>query len=114
MAASNATLQISYPDGTADSVDVYTPDAVATNAGFNTTGLAASTSSTTLRITKNGMITYYSQVAAPTAVGFVLLRNSSPIAGSAFRFANFLNTLPDKQKIRVPVFAGDLIQTLQF
>jgi hypothetical protein len=114
MAASNGTLVISYPDQTSEDVDVYTPDAVATNAGFNKTGLAAATSSTQLVVKKAGMITEYWQVAAPTAVGFIILKNSAPVEGSALRFANCLNTLPQRVKIRIPVAPGDIIQTLQY
>jgi len=114
MAASNATLNIRGKSGRTWSIDVYVPDAVATFAGFNATGLSASTSPTTFIVPEDGVIVDWVAVAAPTAVGFNIIRNSASQPGYTLRHANQLCTLAKRQEIYLPVNAGDQLQVLQF
>lgn len=114
MAASNGTLVIQGDSGKVYSIDVHTPDAVATQLTFNPTGLAASTSSTQLVIPENGVIVDYVQVAAPTAVGFNIQLDSAAQPGATLRHANQLCTLATRQKLRIPVRRGQILSALQF
>jgi len=114
MAASNGTLVISGASGKVYSIDTYVPDATGTLLTFNPTGLAGSTSPSTLVIPENGMITDYVQVAAPTAVGFNIQLDSAAQPGATLRHANQLTTLATRQKLRIPVRKGQLLSALQF
>lgn len=114
MAASNGTLTLVGKSGRTYVVDTYTPDAVATQITFNPTGLAASTSPTSLRIPEDCIIYDYSQVASPTAVGFTISCNSGVVNGGTLRHANQLCTLPNRQKLKIPLKQGDIITALQF
>jgi len=114
MAASNATLNIQGEDGRTYSIDVYVPDAVATNLTFNPTGLAASTSQSQLVVPVDGYIVDYVAVAAPTAVGFNIQLDSAAIPGNTLRHANQLCTLATRQKLRIPVKRGQILTALQF
>lgn len=114
MAASNATLVIAGNSGKVYSIDVYVPDATATYLGFNPTGLAASTSPTQLVVPEDGVIVDYVAVAAPTAVGFNVQLDSASQPGASLRHANQLCTLANRQKLRIPVRRGQILQGLQF
>jgi hypothetical protein len=114
MAASNGTIVFGWNDGTTGSVDTYVPDAVATYLGFNPTGLAGSGSPNQLVIPKDGFIVDYVQVAAPTAVGFNVTLDSAAQPGATLRHANQLCTLATRQKVRIPVRRGQILQALQF
>ena len=114
MAASNGTLVISGASGKVYSIDCYVPDATGTLLTFNPTGLAGSTSPSTLVIPESGMITDYVQVAVPTAVGFNVQLDSASQPGATLRHANQLTTLANRQKLRIPVRKGQLMSALQF
>jgi len=114
MAASNGTLVIAGASGKVYSIDAYVPDAVATQLSFNPTGLAASTSPTSLVIPENGVIVDYVQVAAPTAVGFNIGLDSAAQPGATLRHANQLATLATRQRLRIPVRRGQILTALQF
>lgn len=114
MAASNGTLVMMTKDGKTVSVDVYTPDAVATFLSWNPTGLAASTSPNQLVIPADGWIVDYVQVAAPTAVGFNIQLDSAAQPGATLRHANQLCTLANRQKLSIPVRKGQILTALQF
>lgn len=94
-------------------VDLYVPDATATFITFNPAGLAASTSPNTYRVPEDCVI-YDISGAAPTAVGAALSINSAVVNGGTFRWANQLATLPNRQKMNIPLKAGDFIQYTQF
>lgn len=114
MAASNATLNILGKSGRTWSIDAYVPDAVATFCGFSATGLSGSGSPTTFIIPEDGVIVDWVAVAAPTAVGFNILLNSAAQPGYTLRHANQLCTLATRQRLALPVRAGDQLQALQF
>lgn len=114
MAASNGTLVIFTKSGKTLSIDVATPDAVATYQTFNPTGLAASTSPSQLVIPEDGVIVDYIQVAAPTAVGFAVTLDSAVQPGGAIRYANQLCTLANRAKLQIPVRKGQILTALQF
>lgn len=113
MAASNATLVIAGRDRVY-SIDVYVPDATGTQLTFNPTGLAASTSPSTLSIPSDGYLIDFVTVAAPTAVGFTLALDSAVVPGGSLRHANQLCTLANRQKLRIPVRRGQLLSALQY
>jgi len=115
MAASAGTLVLlGARTGKTYSVDVYIPDATGTLLTFNSSGLAATTSSTTYRAVEDCFVVDVSTAAAPTAVGFALTINGNILPGGAIRWANQLNTLANRQKLAVPVRAGDFIGAVQF
>lgn len=113
MAAQAGTLTLVSPKRTW-TVDLYLPDAVATFLTFNPTGLAASTSPATYRIPENCVIYDVSVGAAPTAVGAALQVNSGAVNGGTIRWANQLATLANRQKLQIPLNAGDFITFTQF
>lgn len=114
MAASNGTLTLVGKSGRTYTVDCYIPDATGTQITFNPTGLAASTSATSLRIPEDCVIYDFATVAAPTAVGFTISNNSGVVNGGALRHANQLVTLANRQKLKIPLRAGDIISMLQY
>lgn len=114
MAASYGTLNILGKSGRTWSIDCYVPDATATYLGFNATGLSGTASPTTFVVPEDGIIVDYVQVAAPTAVGFNIILNSAAQPGMTLRHANQLCTLANRQKLVLPVKAGDQMQALQF
>jgi len=113
MAAQNGTMTLVGKSGRTYTVDLYIPDAVATQLTFNPTGLAASTSPSNLRIPEDCIIYDISGVA-PTAVGFTISVNSGVVNGGVLRWANQLATLSNRQKLKIPLKAGDIITALQF
>jgi hypothetical protein len=113
MAAQNGTMTLIGKSGRTYTVDLYIPDAVATQLSFNPTGLAAATSPTNLRIPEDCII-YDVSGAAPTAVGFTISVNSGVVNGGTLRWANQLATLSNRQKLKIPLKAGDIITALQF
>ena len=96
-------------------VDLYIPDAVATDITFNPAGLAASTSPASFRVPANVLITeVILSAAAPTAVGATINVNGAPIAGGTWKHANQLSTLATRMKFAIPVNAGDFISARQY
>jgi len=113
MAAQNGTLTLVGKSGRTYIVDIYIPDATATQLTFNPSGIAASTSPSTLRVPEDCVI-YDISGAAPTAVGATIYNNSGAVVGGAFRWANQLATLANRQKMKIPLRAGDIISAVQF
>lgn len=95
-------------------VDLYIPDAVATDLTFNPAGLAASTSAATFRVPEDSVIVDVAIGTAPTAVGATLNVNGAVANGGAIRWANQLATLANRGKLSLGVRAGDFIGFRQF
>lgn len=117
MAATAGSLTIqNMRTGDTKTIDLYIPDATGTALSFNPAGLAASTSPSTFRIPQdaNYRIIDISIGTAPTAVGAVLTVNQGVVNGGTVRWANQLQTLANRQKLSVPVNAGDFIGYTQF
>jgi len=114
MAATAGTMTLVGVSGRTYSVDLYIPDATGTQLCFNQAGLAASTSPATFRVPENCVIYDVSIGTAPTAVGATFNNNSGVINGGAIRWANQLQTLANRQKLKIPLTGGDLIGAIQF
>jgi len=95
-------------------VDLYLPDAAATKLGFNSAGLSGTASPTTYRIPEDCQIVDISIGTAPTAVGCALTVNSGVVNGGAIRWANQLQTLANRLKLKIPLRIGDFIEFTQF
>lgn len=113
MAASAGTAVFLGKSGRVFAVDVYIPDAVATQLTFNAAGLAASTSPTSYRVPEDCVLIDITTAAAPTAVGGSLRVNSGVVNGGTFRWADRLNTLSTRAKFAVPIKSGDFVSVLQ-
>jgi hypothetical protein len=113
MAAQQATLTLLGRSGRTYAIDVHAPDAAATQLTFNPSGGAAATSPNTLRVPEDCVIMDFAIAASPTATGVVLYNNSGAILGGALRHANQLVTLANRQKLNVPLRAGDILSGLQ-
>lgn len=114
MAATAGSMTLIGKSGRTWTVDLYIPDATATFLSFNPAGLAASTSPATYRIPENCVIYDISIGTAPTAVGAALSVNSGVVNGGTLRWANQLQTLANRQKLNIPLNAGDFISYTQF
>lgn len=114
MAAQNGTLTLIGKSGRVYTVDIYLPDAAGTQWTFNPSGAASSTSPATMRIPEDCIIYDISLAASPTGTGSVLYNNSGAILGGTIRHANQLNTLSNRQKLRIPLAAGDIISAISF
>lgn len=115
MAASAGTMVLlGQKTGKVYTVDLYIPDATATKLTFNSAGLAASTSPATYRIPEDCNIVDVSIGTAPTAVGAALSVNSGVVNGGAIRWANQLQTLATRLKLKIPLRQGDFIEWTQF
>ena len=114
MAATAGTLTLLGKSGRTYSVDLYIPDATATQLTFNPAGLAASTSPSTFRVQEDSTIIDVSIGTAPTAVGCVIQADSAPVTGGALRWANQLQTLANRQKLQIGVRNGSFIGALQY
>lgn len=114
MAVSNATAVFLGKSGQTYSVDVYTPDATATNGTFNPSGLAVSTSPSYWKSPEPCVLVDWIQVASPTAVGATLTLSGAIYTGKTIRFANQLASLPNRAKLSIPIPSGEQVGTLQF
>lgn len=115
MAATAGTLvMLGRKTGKIYTVDAYIPDATGTKIGWNSTGLAGTSSSTSYRIPEDCYIVDFSIGTAPTAVGAALSVNSAVFNGGAIRWANQLQTLATRLKLKIPLNAGDFIEYTQF
>ena len=114
MAAQQATLTLVGKSGRTYSIDVHAPDAASTQLCFNPSGAAASTSPSTMRVPEDCVIHDISIAASPTATGAVLYNNSGAILGGTIRWANQLDSLANRQKLKIPLRQGDIISGLQF
>jgi len=114
MAAQQATLTLlGAQSGKTYSIDVHAPDAAGTQLTFNPSGAAASTSPSNFRVPENCYIVDMAIAASPTATGVVMFNNSGAVNGAALRWANQLVTLANRQKLKIPLRAGDIISGLQ-
>jgi len=114
MAASNATMIGKGRSGATYSVEVYVPDAVATQCTFNPAGLAAATSATNWRVPEDVVITDIAILAAPTAVGAVFTQDGAAKNGATIRWNNQLETLANRPGIGVSIPKGTFVGLLQF
>lgn len=114
MAAQAGTFVfIGLKSGQTYTVDVYIPDAVATNLTFNSSGLAASTSPNYWKAPEDCVLVDISG-AAPTAVGATLTLSGALYTGKTFRWANQLATLSTRMRHKIPIPAGEQVGALQF
>ena len=96
-------------------IDLYIPDAIATDITFSASGLAAATSQATWRAPENVVMTEVSlSAAAPTAVGAFLTVNNAVVNGGTWKHANQLSTLATRMSFYVPIRAGDFVGARQF
>lgn len=114
MAATAGTMTLVGKSGKTYSVDLYIPDATGSKLGFNPAGLAGTSSDTSFRIPENCIVYDVSIGTAPTAVGAALSVNSGVVNGGAIRWANQLQTLANRQKLNIPLNAGDFIAWTEF
>lgn len=113
MAAQAATFTFLGKSGNTYTVDAYVPDAVSTRITFNPSGLAASTSPDYWKAPEPCSLIDISG-AAPTAVGATITLSGALYTGRTFRWANQLATLPNRQKLNIPIPAGEQVGALQF
>ena len=114
MAATNATLLFKGNSGKVYSVDLYIPDAVATQVTFNASGLAASTSNAYWSVPEDGYVMDISAVGAPTAVGAIFQKDGADYFGECIRWANQANTLATRPPFLIPFRAGVQLGMKQF
>ena len=114
MAATNGTLVAVGASGQTYQVDMYIPDAVATKATFNPSGLAASTSTDYWKAPEPCMIVDVVAVAAPTAVGATVTLSGALYTGKTIRWNNQLASLATRMKLKIPINAGEQVGLLQF
>jgi len=114
MAAQNGTMTLVGASGQTYTVDVYLPDAVATNWTFNPSGLAASTSTNYWKAPEKCMIVDVSIGTAPTAVGCIFTLSGANYTGQTIRYANQLAANPNRPRLKIPVPAGEQLGALQF
>jgi len=114
MAAQNGTFYFkAVDDGDIFKVDVYIPDAVATNLTFNNVGLAGSTSTTYWTAPEDCILIDISG-AAPTAVGATITFNGAPVPNQTFRWANQLATLATRGATQWFIPKGTQVGALQY
>ena len=113
MAASAGQLLAVGVSGKQYSLDVYQPDADATELTFNPSGLAASTSPGTFRFPENVVIRDISIVTGATAVGGTVKLNGATVNGATFRWAIHLNTLNERPVLNIQIPAGADMSILQ-
>jgi len=114
MAASAATLFAIGKSGRQYSVDVFVPDATATQLNFNPSGKALSTSLTYWRAPEALTIVDFSLEAAPTAVGATFQADGATVNGANIRHAAQLVSLNNRPRLAINMAAGALIGALQF
>lgn len=114
MAATNGTILLRGMSGKIYSVDMYIPDAVATQVTFNGSGLAASTSNAFWVPPENCYVIDISAVGAPTAVGAIFQQDGADITNECIRWANQANSLATRPAFKVPVKAGVQLGMKQF
>lgn len=114
MAATTGTLTLLGNSGRTYTVDIYAEDAATGVVRFNPTGLSGAASATTLRVPEACSIFDISVEAKPTASGNVFFNNSGVMNGSAFRYNVQLTSLSNRQKVRIPLAAGDIISANNF
>jgi len=105
-AAQNGTMNILGRSGKTYLIDIYSPDAAATQWTFNSTGAAAATSPTQLRIPEDGNIIDVSIATGTACAGVVFTQDNAQILGGVVRYANVLNTLANRGTSRIPVRGG--------
>jgi len=114
MAATSGTMILKGSSGKTYSIDLYVPDAVATNVTFNPSGLAASTSSSYWKAPEACIVVDVIAAGAPTAVGATFTLSNAAYTGQTIRWANQANTLANRANLNVPIPAGEQVGLLQF
>jgi len=114
MAAQAGTLTcVGQNTGRTYSIDLYLPDAVATLVTFNPGGLAVSTSKESWKPPEDVRILDITVPAAPTAVGASFKADDAVINGGVIRWANQLESLPNRQPLKLIIQKGTDISLLQ-
>lgn len=114
MAATAGTLLATGVSGKTYAIDLYVPDAVATQFTFNGSGLAASTSNNYIVFEESVVIKDIVLAAAPTAVGGILQRDGAQYANQCLRWNNQLDSVQQRPALNIPVKAGVQLGILQF
>lgn len=114
MAVQNGTLIFKGVSGKTYSVDLYIPDAVATNTTFNGSGLAGSTSNNYWNTPEAGFIIDVSATGAPTAKGAIVTVDGAQKTNTCIRWANQLNSLATRPKLALPISGNVQLGMLQF
>lgn len=114
MAATNGTLILKGVSGKTYSVDLYIPDAVATQVTMNGSGLAASTSNAFWVPPEPCVIVDISAVGAPTAVGAIFQQDGADVTNQCIRWANQANSLATRPAFAIPIKAGVQLGMKQF
>lgn len=114
MAVSAGTMLFKGVSGKTYSVDLYIPDAVATNVTFNGSGKATSTSNAYWNTPEAGFIVDVSTPASPTAVGAIITKDGAQVTNGCIRWANQLNTLATRPSHAIPVSGNVQLGLLQF
>jgi len=115
MAANAGTILLrNVKTGQTITLDIYVPDAVATNLTFNPSGLSAATSPAAYTVPFDCVIEDVSIAAAPTAVGAIFQSGYTNINGATIRWANQLAANPNRPKLVIPLRAGTILSALQF
>jgi len=114
MAASAGQLIAIGASGRQYSLDLFQPDAVATEITFNPSGLALSTSPGTFRFPEDVFVRDVSIVTGATAVGGGFLVNGAVVNGGVLRWAIHLNTLNERPKLNIAIPANADMSILQF
>lgn len=107
------TLTITSGNGTAISVDAYFSDVANALATFDAGAGASSTSETFFKCPINGIITDFAVVTGltDTTRGRVTI-NGSPTK-SVLRWGNHVNSINNRPKPNIPVYAGENIGIVQ-
>lgn len=114
MAANAGTLLMTGRSGRTYTLDVYVPDATATNLTFSPSGLAASTSPSAWTVPEDCTIRDISIGAAPTAVGAIFQAGYTNINGGTVRWANQLAANPNRPKLSINLARGTILSAVQF
>lgn len=113
MAAQNGTLELRGVTGRLYSIDVYLPDAAATQVTFAPNGAASATSPAQMVVPEKCIIEDFKLATAPTAVGVVFQKNSGSMAGGVVRYAGALTSVGSRTKLAIPLHKGDILSGLQ-
>jgi len=114
MAAQNGTLTlVGLETGRTYNIDVYLPDAVATNWTFSAVGPALSTSSNFYILPEMVQVYDFVLATAPTATNATLYTDNAPVLGGVLRYANQLSSNPNRQRQNIRLAKGSQLQGLQ-
>lgn len=113
MAATTGTMQaVGLKTGQGYSIDLYFPDAVATQVTFDSGAGAGSTTESFYQFPEDVVITDISMAAAPTATRGRFVSNNVPSA-SVIRYGNHLYSLNNRPNPNIKVRAGSRLGIVQ-